>query len=264
MSLDVARQLGAQLNANENMVISLPHSKRTLGLAPCPDVSGGEANLHVAVGVCALVELETKTAEMMRDAKLSELGKSEKLAAPREAAVTVAARCWQNLADYAADVAEREAELYAVPQIPPSHSAEAAIDGEIRHFIRSLTGEERTKFLTEIGEGKHQRITLALCRSPVPIGIPEQVAMAAWRQSIALENVGTVAGLQVEHLAVEWGRSALAAVAKLVAESTGLKRAAIFRLAKDEKLDGLDAFGFSATEKANLARVAEAMKKRAA
>src|SRR5258708_38516616 len=123
-----------------HQVIFLPYLKRNFGLALCPD-SSSEADTHVQIAVDQLRELEGKSAELMADRTLTEIGRNEKLRARREEATATVARCFVNLGVYGADVKEREAEFYGVPSIPPTHSAEAVIDGEIRHWIRTLPGD---------------------------------------------------------------------------------------------------------------------------
>src|SRR5260221_7553456 len=217
-------------------VIPLPASGRTLALAQNPDRNeGSEPGLDVLVAIDALRRLDKVTVDARQDETLSEIGRKKRLESERPRAVQVVGRCWQNVEVEQGEVAKRVAELYAIPPIDPTHAAAASIDREIREYARSLIGKDRSKFIRSLGDPEHQRVALALCRSPVSCGIFEPVAKDAWRRAVELDHPAEVAQLQAEQASVQWARVVLARCATLVAETAGLDRKQIIGALLGEK-----------------------------
>jgi len=75
--------------------------------------------------------------------------------------------------------------------------------------------------LAKLGRGGAERVTLALLRSPIPIGMEEEAARGAWRSAIEIRNPDAVREIKLETKQLEWGKLLAIRAGQRIAELTG-------------------------------------------
>ncbi len=237
-------------------VASLP-SKQTLAYGKNPDEGPSVAGAAVTLATNRLLTLELETERVLNDNHLSEVGKNKRLEAVRAESLRGIGNAFQYVEMAEENAIKAEAALYAVPQVDPTHSADAIQDREIRDWMRSLDVNQRTDILREIINDGHERILLALCRSPIPCGVPEKIAKQTWRDNVERKFPEKAKQVADQKASVEWARIAIGSAAKIAAKTSGLDELGVFKALGGV---GLPAFGFTDPLKVkSLARVVESL-----
>lgn len=116
-----------------------------------------------------------------------------------------------SLNSYQNKVARDEAALYAVPNPTPTEAIE---DMEVRNYVRSLSSDQRAKFLQNVVNDP--RLVLCFARDPLKSAMFHQLATAKWRERVEAEKGEAVAALQVRKDGVEWADAVMDGVDRLV------------------------------------------------
>jgi len=154
---------------------------------------------------------------ILNDRELSELGRTKKLEPMQIKLVLGTAHVDAQLDRDAAHFDKLEQELLAIPKLEPTFTAMAVEDGEARAWWRAQPAEERAKLLKRIeSEPGHERLMIALMRSPVP-QLEHEVKFVAnlWKRLKRLDNPGQALAIDRGRANVEWARRGVAQVAGL-------------------------------------------------
>jgi len=204
------------------------------------------------------------------DKRISDFGKAERLTPKSAEVLEVMARTSGALDKYDADRDAEEAALLAVPRLGPGEGAEAVIDSEVRSWWRLMDRSARASTLSKLmgGPAEHQRITLALLRSPTAALDNDMLALReAWNDFQRRQSPQKVEALEVARQTSEISRRALAHVAG--------RTATLVRWEKPQMLDallgvnneftkrGAKVFGFNDADVAAATRRAEARQRQA-
>lgn len=155
---------------------------------------------------------------ILNDRELSELGRTKKIEPLQTKLVLGTAYVDAQLDRDAAHVDKLERELLAVPKLEQTYTAMAIEDREIRDYWRQQPAEERAKLLKRIeSESGHERLMIALMRSPVP-QLEHEVQFVAdvWKRFKRQENPGQALAIDRGRANVEWARRGVRQVAGLV------------------------------------------------
>ena len=144
------------------------------------------------------------------DQTLSRLGQDIKVLPAQDRIAANLAQRYGAVADEEAALNAREVALSAVPSIDPTHSAMAVEDREIRDFVRSLSIKERTDLLTRIdNEPGHERVMLALLRSPMGLNQDAEFVRKVWNRTRRLANPTEAMSIDAGRRNVEWAKRGL-------------------------------------------------------
>jgi len=195
--------------------VHLLYTGKTLAFGSNPDTAeNNEAGIYVQGALNRILELNATTEKVKTNALLTGLGQADKLRPEREKAIMGITDMYAKLQGYSDSVKRQEEALYAWPKIDPANSAVAIEDREIRDWVRSQTGTERTNTLKQIQGGDYPRITLALVRSPIPLGVPEQLALDAWNNAIRKEKPYVAEAVDLRKESVAWAEKVLQQIAQ--------------------------------------------------
>ncbi len=206
------------------------------------------------------------------DENLSATGRERKLAPLRTAAVELLAQTWSGFANYEAHIEKREAQLFALPGLDPTHTAAAIEDREVRDWWRALPTETRAKLLHKVdNEPGHERLMIALLRSPLAMmQLDHEVTFvqAVWRRTARLNNPAEAEAIDSGRQAIEWARRGAAQLAYVGMRVIGGERASILETlvaSKEERVRrGFGAFGFGEVDFERQRRVHEHRSRKAA
>lgn len=254
-----ARLLGVAWNELTSGVIEIrPHDGSTLVIARPPqlanskEVEPGRSELPeemprfvesdpvgraVTNTLRAYFNLGKHTQQILSDARFSALGRADALKVDRNNAIANISHDWQKLSEYEVSLLEREHELFKVPQLAPGDSVGAIADWEVRQRVLGLSPSERTSLHAQLtrGEPETERVTLALNRSPFPLGNDETVARLAWRTAMEHRHADKFAALERDQEQLAWGQLTARRVAERVAKLSELSGAQLYDAAA--KLD---------------------------
>jgi hypothetical protein len=191
------------------------------------DKAGEAANMIVR----ALMLLSATTARVTSDARFTQQGRDDALREDRGTAIALGAIAWAKLGDYDVELIEREHALYAVPQIERGDAVAALLDREAREWARSLAGPEREAMLAQITRGEAEAVTLALLRSPVPIGSMETVARLAYGAAVNRRHPEEVEHLAEQQEQLRWAQLLARRAAAKLAELAGMRGFELFEAA---------------------------------
>ena len=178
------------------------------------------AAVAFAVAADSLANLADKSSEILNDADLSQQGHEKKLDPLQKDVVLTLARADAQLDLEEAHFDKRERQLY---QVPPAELGHSADDHEIRGWWRFLPTDERPKMLQRMAEEPgHERLMLALLRSPIPqLDHEIKFVTELWRKSRRLDNPGEALAIDAGRANIAWGRSGVAHVAGLTRTALG-------------------------------------------
>lgn len=235
-------------------------------LAPCPDPNPDSV---FSALVAPVLEQLGETVDARRaieaNADLSSLGRDKQLEPVRQRLVAGITHVWSSLASIEAGVDKREAALLAVPTVDPAHSAVAVEDAEIRRWWGAQPGKARAKLLERIDtEPGHERLMIALMRSPVPVGLDYEITAvrATWNRTRRLDNPAAAVAIDTDRAALEWARRALSTAAGIAPAVTGWDRPRILRtIVESGGTKGHEAFGFTPLDHAAMQQRIDADKR---
>jgi hypothetical protein len=154
---------------------------------------------------------------ILNDRELSELGRTKKLEPLQAKLVLGTAHVDAQLDRDAAHFDKLEQELLAVPKLEATYTAMAVEDREIRDWWRAQPVDERNKMMKRIeSEPGHERLMIALMRSPVP-QLEHEVQFVAdvWKRLKRQDNPGQALAIDRGRANVEWARRGVSQVAGL-------------------------------------------------
>jgi hypothetical protein len=192
-----------------------------LGRFSMPAIHESEAGtLPVLLFTGAVEELGTygdKIPAIANDRDLSEIGRAKKLEPLQRDLVLRMANVDAQLDRDAAHFDKREAALLAVPKLENTYTAMAVEDVEARQWWREQPVEERAKLLKRIeSEPGHERLMIALMRSPVPqLDLEVKFVADVWKRAKRLENPAEALAIDAGRQGVEWGRRGISQVAAI-------------------------------------------------
>jgi hypothetical protein len=202
-----------------------------------------------------LLQLEQETHVAAGDPALTEYGRAQRLENPRAHAVIMMSHDYHAAQEHLKTVAQRERSLYGWSEIARGDFETSFADREIRDWLRTRGAQERTQLLDEIARGEAERITLALLRSPIPLGIEEQLAHDAWRAAVRKSQPQAVEQVERAQQTAEWAASVVRECARQVRILTRMDAYAIYGLATSEAWPaGVYAWGFTPAELAQFTR----------
>lgn len=154
---------------------------------------------------------------ILNDRELSELGRTKKIE-PLQAKLVLGTVQVDTMLDRdEAHFDKLERELLAVPKLEATYTAMAVEDAEARSWWRSQPAEERAKLMKRIeSEPGHERLMIALMRSPVP-QLEHEVQFVAdvWKRLKRQDNPGQALAIDRGRANVEWARRGVRQVAGL-------------------------------------------------
>lgn len=196
------------------------------------DHSGEQANR----ALWSLARIAQETHRIAQDGRFTQAGRDDALRETRLSSLVNVADAYRVLHEGEAAWVEREHALYAVPQLERSDAVGALDAREAREWVRNLRGKEREDMLAKIAGGKADAVTLALLRSPVPIGTLETLAMQAWRTSVERRNPDAFRQLAADLEQLNWAKLLTKRAAQKIAEKANLRDYALFEVAASSSL----------------------------
>ncbi len=209
-------------------------------------------------------------AEISADKRTSDFGKTERLTPKSAEVLEVIARTSGAIDKYEADRDAEEAAMLAVPSLGAGESAEVAIDIEIRQWWRGMDQSERSQYVGKLAAGDlaHQRVALALLRSPVALLDRELLGIRdGWNEARRNANPQLAESLTVAREAIEVARRSLAHLAGRTAVLVRWDRQrmleALLSVNNEFTHRGVKVYGFTDADVAMTRRRMEAMQRKA-
>ena len=149
------------------------------------------------------------------------------------------------------ETSAREAALFAVPGIDPTHTAMAIEDREIRDWLRSMTRGDRLAILQRASATGQTpwRMLLAMLRSPIPMIDGEmELARDMWQSVKRKANPAEAVVIDNRRASAEWTRRGLSIVGGLGKVAVGWDRNRVLKQIvtspNEFARDGYRVFGF--------------------
>jgi hypothetical protein len=179
-------------------------NRRTFGYAPLPHARATDRdplvrNVHATIA--ALVTLDQHVG-------------SDDQGSAHTGLLIATKRAREALRNEAAVLEQDRSAFYS----PPA-SREAALDIELRDYVRSLSRQERATLMADVGQGKHPEILHALARFPAPTP-DSQTARGLYRAQREKADPETARALQDREDAIDWAEATLAALTSVVDDAT--------------------------------------------
>lgn len=168
----------------------------------------------------------TSLEQALGDPLLSPMGREQKAEPLRGEAIERVAAALGQVAKFEEGVNQREAALFAVPNIEATASAVAIEDREIRDWWRSLETVDRAKFISQVKENpsQHERLMIALMRAPAPLAMMDHEATAVrefWQDAKRAGNPDAAAAIDADRKAIATANRGLAHLAMVARRSSG-------------------------------------------
>ena len=163
----------------------------------------------VQMAIAAFKHQQWQAKAIDADAQLSEIGKEAKRAPARQKCVQTITNALASVENLEQSLEQREREFYAWPALQPSDAVAAIQDREIRDYVNSLSSDKLAELTREMNQGLQPAITLALLRSPIPIGKEKgvaDVAQNAWRAARNLTDPSFARRIGISRDSVEWAK----------------------------------------------------------
>lgn len=120
-------------------------------------------------------------------------------------------------------ISQQDQERLKIAKVPPADAAQAVVDIGIAEYFRTLTGDARSKLLSEMVAGSQPRVAEALLRLPtVLFGIDPQLKDTIESNAIARRAPDQVRALQQMSGAIRTTQLALTRAVDLVVGNSGL------------------------------------------
>ncbi len=185
---------------------------------------GSIPTLMFSSAVVKLGKFADEAASINEDARLSMIGRAERLEPLQKDILFTIAR-----ADASIDVQERhwnqqEADLLALPQIDPTNAVAAIEARECRDWFRSQSSEEQRKVMEEMraNPADQEIMMLAFLRSPIPqLDGHAKFARSLWNEMKQKANPDAVVAIEQGRKNVEWARRGVAFVAGISKNAIG-------------------------------------------
>lgn len=178
--------------------LAIPH-------APNYDVAPTPAAI-VKKAMNAIANLEAARKRARENANLSQLGRQAQVEPIRLAAALAIDAAKVELADYVTTVDQWEVKTYAPPALNAADTVGGLVDMELRTWIRSATGKERTDALKSLAT--EPRFLEAVVRSPTNLAEISTFATATWRDRID-ETHPDAPKITLTREAIEWAEVVL-------------------------------------------------------
>lgn len=233
------------------------HELYLIGGRPFPVMdppAGSDSSLSVVYGrgaVEKLVELNNEVGTIRTSNTLTDLGKVRRIAEVREVPYAKLVRIANVVEIERKKAVAEEARIFAPPPIEGAGAESAILDREIRDWVRGLAPSRRSEALSQLA--KNPRMVLALVRSPIRIGIEEDLAQSMWRDLVESTKGEEVAKARFELEAARWAQEVTTRVVQKAVALTGLtslQQLALIDREKDLEPSVLDSLGF--TSKAHI------------
>lgn len=130
---------------------------------------GSEVAHLAAKAIRAISDRDSRVKKIANDVRLSDAAKkadSEKIVDEVEAKVEGMMAEAKKVID---EFEKFRSSVFAVPALEPTNAVEAINDREVRDFFNTLSTEQRLTHFNEMQAGQHERVLLALMRSPLPL-----------------------------------------------------------------------------------------------
>jgi hypothetical protein len=195
----------------------------------------------------------TARSAIHQDPHLSSAGRAHKSRPVDEEILGRVAAGWSQVETFARHIDNREAALLALPTLDPTAAAVAVEDRECRDWWRALPTEEKARMLASIDAEpeKHQRLAIALLRSPLPLAMLDgevNFVRDVWNRGRRAGNPEEAAAIDEGRAAVAYAKEVLLHTAAVAQHAIGASRDAVVDTLTTNKLEtgtGYRAFGFS-------------------
>lgn len=196
------------------------------------------------------------------DPHLSSAGREHKSQPIKQEIIGRVAASWSQVESYENHIDNREAALLALPVLDPTAAAVAIEDREIRDWWRALPAEERVRALAKIGDEpeEHQRLAIALLRSPIPLASLDgevKFVREVWNAGRRAGNPSEAAAIGEGREGVEYAKRLIATTAAVATQFLDMKRDQIIDTVLMNTLEtgtGYRAFGFGGEDVATAQR----------
>lgn len=217
----------------------LDPSTRHLSASERRFLSNDPSYLETASAHLALDRWGEAVKAAMADRSLSPEGRHTRVVSATEQALSAVGKRFAALEEIAAKLARQHADLYAVPR---PDQVDAMIDV---HLYAKADGMSTADIIGALMDGKHDRLLLALARSPMPL--PDVVAERvndAWAQKVRAEKPAETAALGLAEQANEWARGVVRFIGALLANPNTSRTTGAFEpLAIYKTLRAVNAIG---------------------
>lgn len=202
------------------------------------------------------------------DPHLSSAGRAHKSRPVDDEIIGRVAAAWSQVESYARHIDNREAALLALPELDPTAAAVAVEDRECRDWWRALPTEEKARMLARIDAEpeKHQRLAIALLRSPLPLAMLDgevNFVRDVWNRGRRAGNPEEAAAIDEGRAGVAYAQEILLHAGAVATQSIGLNREQVIDTVTANRLEtgtGYRAFGFSDQDAAASRERIEAIK----
>jgi hypothetical protein len=220
----------------------------------------------IEVALQTLNSLADKTHSVNSDLSLSQIGRHRALEPIQRRSLTLLAQLHGQLAYFGTTLDKRTRDHLAIPTLPPTHTAGALEDWELRDWWRQAGPDERTAVLRRAGtDTQCERVVVALLRSAVPVAVDAEIKVVSstWAEVRNAVAPDVHEKIESERRSLEWGKQQLALLASMVyqlvlvhgaADKLGLLR--VLQEDEDERVQkGAWLYAYQPNEIANMQRV---------
>jgi hypothetical protein len=239
----------------------------TMPRHPDADVDASDVpGTIIEVALQTLNSLADKTQSVNSDLSLSQLGRHRALEPIQRRSLTLLAQLHGQLAFFEGTLDKRTREHLAIPVLPPTHTAGALEDWELRDWWRQAEATDRTAVLRRAGtDAQCERVIVALLRSAVPVAVDAEMKLisSTWAEVRNAAGPEVHEKIEAERRSLAWGKHQLALVASMVyqlvlvhgaADRLGLLR--ILQEDDDERVQkGAWLYAYQPNEIANTQRI---------
>ncbi len=164
------------------------------------------------------------------DPRLTPMGKVEKRQPLIEAALKQVVGQWGRVQTFADDLQKRVTEFYT-----PVRATDAVAkldDIETCRWFRTMSPDDRTRFLPSFAGGQWLAVATSLKRSPLPWFEDTNLVEKAWTASRDAAAPELRAELETEAASVRWAQLAIRRLAEQACKSAGLADTHVFQVLK--------------------------------
>ncbi|KUZ38682.1 hypothetical protein [Burkholderia ubonensis] len=197
--------------------------------------------LHVAEAIAALNDIHADAQQVAGDARLSDLGRREKLAASSARHIKAIADAAAGLNALDAEADAREAAHWTPAPLKAGDVSGAVVDGQVRSQFHAMTKDEKDAVLAKVRDGGLPVVIDALQRDPFQ---PSEAVTNAFRAHMAVRAPVERAQIDVQRANGRWAQVEVRRIAKAAMGATGMGSNEI-RAAIGKNHEGGDAFGLS-------------------
>ncbi|WP_347261434.1 hypothetical protein [Rudaea sp.] len=203
----------------------------TFALPPSPcDVYEVAIDGAVESTLSIVKDFIQKANNIAGDPLLTPMGKANKRQPLVEAALKQVSGQWAKVQKFADDLQKRIADFYT-----PVRATDAVAkldDIETCRWFRTMSPDDRTRFLPSFASGQWLAVATSLKRSPLPWFEDTNLIEKAWTASRDAAAPAMRAELEAEAASVRWAQLAIRRLAEQACKSAGLADTHVFQVLK--------------------------------